>query len=59
MEWRRLFKSSHFNVYQINNSEKHNKEKRIKDIWFSFYFIKIKLKLKIKGTKLNDSFYFN
>ena len=50
MEWNALYKSSHFNVYQINNSEKHNKEKRIKDIWFSFYFIKIKLKLKIKGT---------
>ena len=36
MEWKRLYKSSHFNVYQTNNSEKHNKEKRIKGA-FEFY----------------------
>ena len=38
MEWSALFKSLLYKDFQINNSEKYNKEKRIKDIWFSFYF---------------------
>ena len=34
------FRKDHLEVYftKTINSEKHNKEKRIKEIWFSFYF---------------------